>query len=62
MGTESDPVVIAQRLLNLYRQLHIFSPEKKQEYNKMLMEQTPEVKKCLGLYRAVSLSSNIWQK
>ena len=48
MGTESDPVVIAQRLLNLYRQLHIFSPEKKQEYNKMLMEQTPEVKKMLG--------------
>lgn len=48
MGTESDPVVIAQRLLNLYRQLHIFSPEKKEAYNKMLMEQTPEVKKMLG--------------
>lgn len=48
MGTESDPVIIAQRLLNLYRQLHIFSPEKKEAYNKMLMEQTPEVKKTLG--------------
>jgi hypothetical protein len=48
MGTESDPVIIAQRLLNLYRQLHIFSPEKKEAYNKMLLEQTPEVKKVLG--------------
>ena len=48
MGTESDPVIIAQRLLNLYRQLHIFSPEKKAAYNQMLMEQTPEVKRTLG--------------
>ena len=49
MGTESDPVIIAQRLLNLYRQLHIFSPEKKAAYNQMLIEQTPEVKRTLGL-------------
>ena len=48
MGTDNDPVVIAQRLLNLYRQLHIFSAEKKDAYNKMLMEQPPEVKRTLG--------------
>lgn len=48
MGTESDPLIIAQRLLNLYRQLHIFSPEKKEAYNQMLMEQSPEVKRTLG--------------
>lgn len=49
MGTESDPLIIAQRLLNLYRQLHIFSPEKKEAYNQMLMEQSPEVKRTLGV-------------
>jgi len=48
LGTESDPVIIAQRLLNLYRQLHIFSQEKKEAYNQMLLEQTPEVKRMLG--------------
>ena len=48
MGTESDPVIIAQRLLNLYRQLHIFSPEKKEAYNKMLIEQPIEVKRIIG--------------
>jgi len=48
LGTENDPVIIAQRLLNLYRQLHIFSAEKKEAYNQMLMEQTPEVKRTLG--------------
>ena len=24
---EEDPVVVAQRFLNIYRQLHIFNPE-----------------------------------
>lgn len=48
MGTESDPLIIAQRLLNLYRQLHIFSPEKKEAYNQMLLEQPPEVKRVLS--------------
>ncbi|MBR1605339.1 MAG: hypothetical protein IJ660_04450 [Alphaproteobacteria bacterium] len=48
MGTESDPVIIAQRLLNLYRQLHIFSPEKKEAYNKMLLEQPVEIKRLIG--------------
>ncbi len=48
MGTENDPVIIAQRLLNLYRQLHIFNEEKRESFNKMLVEQTPEVKQILG--------------
>ena len=48
MGTESDPVIIAQRLLNLYRQLHIFSPEKKEAYNQMLIEQPQSIKRILS--------------
>lgn len=48
MGTENDPVIIAQRLLNLYRQLHIFNEEKREAFDKMLVEQTPEVKQILG--------------
>ncbi len=35
---EEDPVVVAQRYLNIYRQMHIFSPERKQEFDKMLLE------------------------
>lgn len=48
MGTENDPVIIAQRLLNLYRQLHIFNEEKREAFDKMLVEQTSEVKQILG--------------
>ena len=35
---EEDPVVVAQRYLNIYRQMHIFSPERKEAFNKMLLE------------------------
>ncbi|MBR4107021.1 MAG: hypothetical protein IKK52_06960 [Alphaproteobacteria bacterium] len=35
---EEDPVVVAQRYLNIYRQMHIFSPERKLEFDKMLLE------------------------
>ena len=34
---EEDPVIVAQRFLNIYRQLHIFSAEKKEAFNKMLL-------------------------
>ena len=40
---EEDPVVVAQRYLNIYRQMHIFSPERKEAFNKMLLELPPEI-------------------
>lgn len=35
---EEDPVVVAQRYLNIYRQMHIFPPERKEAFDKMLLE------------------------
>ena len=44
IGTEDDPVIIAQRFLNIFRQLHIFTDERKQAFNKMILEQPPEIR------------------
>lgn len=41
---EEDPIVIAQRFLNIFRQLHIFSDERKTAFDKMLLELSPEVR------------------
>lgn len=40
---EEDPVVVAQRYLNIYRQMHIFSPDRKEAFNKMLLELPPNI-------------------
>lgn len=40
---EEDPVVVAQRYLNIYRQMHIFSPERKEAFNKMLLDLPTEI-------------------
>lgn len=45
---EEDPVVVAQRFLNIYRQLHIFNPEKKAAFNKMLLELPPQIRGLFG--------------
>ena len=41
---EEDPVVVAQRFLNIYRQMHILSPERKEAFNKMLLELSPDIR------------------
>lgn len=45
---EEDPISVAQRFLNLYRQLHIFSPEKKAIFDKKLLELPVEIKNAFG--------------
>ena len=45
---EEDPVVIAQRFLNIYRQIHIFNAEKKAAFNKMLLELSPQIRGIFG--------------
>ena len=47
---EEDPLVVAQRFLNIYRQMHIFSPERKEAFNKMLLELSPEIR---GLFSSL---------
>lgn len=45
---EEDPVVVAQRFLNIYRQLHIFNAERKASFNKMLLELPPQIRGMFG--------------
>ncbi len=45
---EEDPVVVAQRFLNIFRQLHIFGPDKRTSFNQMLLELKPEIKSVFG--------------
>ncbi len=47
-GDGEDPIIIAQRFLNIFRQLHIFSPERKDAFNKMILEQPPEIRGMFG--------------
>lgn len=42
--SEELPIIVAQRFLNIFRQLHIFSDERREAFNKMLLELPPEVK------------------
>ena len=35
---EEEPIIVAQRFLNIFRQLHIFSEERKEAFNQMLVE------------------------
>ena len=45
---EEDPVVVAQRYLNIYRQMHIFPPERKEAFDKMLLEIPNELCSIIG--------------
>lgn len=47
---EEDPVVVAQRFLNIYRQRHIFSAERKEAFDKMLLELSPDIR---GLFSSL---------
>lgn len=41
---QEEPIIIAQRFLNIFRQLHIFNDERKSSFNKMLLELPAEVR------------------
>lgn len=45
---EEDPVVVAQRYLNIYRQMHIFPPERKEAFNKMLLDLPEDIRNIFG--------------
>lgn len=46
---EEDPFTVAQRYLNIYRQIHIFSPERKASFDKMVLELSPEIRGIFSL-------------
>ena len=41
---EEDPKIVAQRFLNIFHQLHIFGDEKREVFDKMLLDQPPQVR------------------
>lgn len=43
-GGEEDPVIVAQRFLNIFRQLHIFTAAKRKEFDELLLKQPASVK------------------
>ncbi len=45
---EEDPVVIAQRFLNIFRQLHIFTEERKKDFNQEILALPPEIRGMFG--------------
>ena len=45
---EEEPVTIAQRFLNIFRQLHIFNEAKREEFKKMILELPPEIRGMFG--------------
>lgn len=45
---EEDYSIVAQRLLNIFRQLHVFTPERKKAFDDMIIEQPPEVRNMFG--------------
>ena len=45
---EEAPILIAQRFLNIFRQIHIFNHERQEQFDDMLMNITPEVRILLS--------------
>ena len=45
---EEPPILVAQRFLNIYRQMHIFNRERQEEFDNMLISTTPEVRILLS--------------
>ena len=41
---EEEPIIVAQRFLNIFHQLHVFDEERRDVYNKMLIELPEQVK------------------
>ena len=39
-----DPIVIVQRLLNIFRQMHILDDKQKADFNNMILQQPPEIR------------------
>lgn len=41
---DEEPIIVAQRFLNIFRQMHILTPERKASFDKMLIELPQEIK------------------
>ena len=47
---DEDPILVAQRFLNIFRQLHIFDQQRREEFKSaVLSEICPEVRCCRSM-------------
>ena len=44
---EESPILVAQRYLNIFHQIHIFSPEKQAEFDQSLLAMSPKTKELM---------------
>ena len=47
---EEEPIIVAQRFLNIFRQLHIFSSERKEAFNQMILDLPPAIR---GMFKTL---------
>ena len=52
---EEEPILVAQRYLNIFRQMHIFNKERQAQFDDMLMELQPDVRILLSTLPGGSL-------
>ncbi len=52
---EEDPVVVIQRLLNLFRQLHVMNDEQKKAFHELILKQPPEIRHTCAVLPGGSL-------
>ena len=45
---DEDPLLVAQRFLNIFRQLHIFDQQRREEFNSMILALPPEIRGSFG--------------
>ena len=45
---DEDPLLVAQRFLNIFRQLHIFDQQRRDEFNTMILALPPEIRGSFG--------------
>lgn len=50
-----DPVIIVQRILNIFRQLHILDDKQKEDFNTMILRQPPEIRHMCSILPGGSL-------
>lgn len=46
---EEAPILVAQRFLNIFRQLHIFDQQRREEFNSMILALPPEIRGTFGV-------------
>lgn len=52
---EEEPILIAQRFLNIYRQMHIFNKSRQEQFDDMLLELSPDIRILLSTLPGGSL-------